>query len=89
MNLDSITAYSDRLSQFIELNFSNLSPDKKINPDDKQSKIGVFFSLKNKEDGENLLHNEEMTLLLDEKKEFTSKPFDVINGVWSKILSVN
>ena len=86
-NFQVLTAYNERLNQFIELTFANISPDKIINTQDNISKVGVYFKLRHNEDGENLLHNEEMTLILDQRKDTAYKPFDAISAVWKNILN--
>lgn len=88
--LREVTAYSPRLHQSFIVRPDALRPnvseaELEGQTELKEKKIGLFFTFKNKEETQSLLHNEDLELhLYDEEK--ISKPIDVFVDFWNSVL---
>lgn len=81
-NLKTISAYSSRLDQYINIKITNFKP-RTEKDNNEQNKIGVYFELLNPEDGEKLLHGEDVELVLNEEATSPKRPLDFIIDTWS------
>lgn len=80
-----VNFYNNRLGQSIKGKVIGVQP-KAQRDESGIKKIGVYFSLVNPEDGNKLIHEENIVLQLGDKREATEKPLDTLRKIWGNIL---
>lgn len=84
---DSIQIYSSRLNQSFPVGIDRIRPYEEASGDSARADgIGIYFALKNPDDGADLLHNEVVVLLPWEAAPTQKRPADFFIDFWNGLL---
>lgn len=84
--LSKVNAYSARLNQDFTIVPGLIRADEKATNGTNEKKIGLYFSFANENQAAALVHNEDLTLNLEETTR-TRKPIDIFIDFWNGLLS--